>query len=118
MERSKLAHIKILFIYLIVGFLDYFIYQMINIPLNQKDMVKSKAGNGLESIIYYIFACEFIFLLLKLLGKFIKLSVNLTEINMGKNWNYKLLVFNLISIIRYSIKLFIEIVIFIILEIL
>ena len=112
MEPSKIAHLKILITYFLVGFLDYFIYNLIHIPIFQKEMIKSKSGgNSLESLIYYVFACEFIFLLLKLIGKFIKVSISLTQINMGKNWNYKLLVFNIISILRYSIKLMIEIVI-------
>jgi hypothetical protein len=63
----------------------------------------------MDSLIYYIFSCEFIFLLLKLISKFIKLSVDLTQLNMQKNWHYRLIVFNIISFLRYSIKLFIEI---------
>lgn len=64
---------------------------------------------NLDSLIYYIFACEFIFLLIKLIAKFTKLIIDLTQINMQKHWNMKLIVFNIISFIRYAIKLAIEI---------
>jgi hypothetical protein len=100
-------------IYIIVGCLDYFFYKLINIPLYSKDF-SSLTSKGLptntDSLIYYIFACEFIFLLIKLVSKFIKLIIDLTQINMQKHWNMKLMMFNLISFIRYGIKLAIEIV--------
>lgn len=112
-----------IFIYLTVGLLDYYIYLLINIPVNPKEMVelkqtynsatgatKTTTTNNLDSLIYYIFACEFIFLLLKLVSKYIKMIVDLTQINMNKQWNKKLIVFNIISFLRYALKLLIEIV--------
>jgi hypothetical protein len=64
----------------------------------------------MDSLIYYIFSCEFIFLLIKLISKFIKLSISLTQLNMNKIWKHKLIVFNLIGVLRYTVKLYIEIV--------
>lgn len=104
---------KILIIYIIVGSLDYFFYSMINFPIESNDF-SSLTSKGLptniDSLIYYIFSCEFIFLLIKLISKLIKLVIDLTQINMQKYWNMKLIVFNIISFVRYAIKLIIEIV--------
>lgn len=95
---------------------------MINLPIYSKDFssLNSKGvPTNSDSLIYYIFSCEFIFLLIKLIAKFLKLITDLTQINLQKHWNHKLLVFNIISFIRYAIKLIIEIVnIIFILEIL
>jgi hypothetical protein len=112
-EKSKKVHIKLLMIYIIVGSLDYAFYSLINIPLYSKDF-SSLTSKGLptntDSLIYYIFACEFIFLLIKLVSKFLKLIIDITQINMQKHWDLKIIVFNIISFIRYGIKLAIEIV--------
>lgn len=87
---------------------------MINIPLDSKEVSNSsnsqKSAQNLDSLMYYIFSCEFIFLLIKLISKFIKLVIDLTQLNMKKHWNHKLVVFNIISLLKYAIKLFIEIV--------
>jgi hypothetical protein len=86
---------------------------LINIPIDSKDFNSLSARgtpNNLDSLIYYIFACEFIFLLIKLIAKFVKLIIDLTQINMQKHWNLKLITFNVISFLAYAIKLTIEIV--------
>jgi hypothetical protein len=115
MEKSRWAHFKIVLIYLIVWFFDYFIYKKITVDINDLSNIKS-SKDAYNQLIYYIFGCEFIFLMIKLVAKFFKLSVDLTQINMGKDWAHRLLVFNMISFIRYAIKLLIEIVIMLILE--
>ena len=112
-EKSKKAHLKIIFIYLIVGILDYNFYKLINFPIDTKDfssLTSKGVPTNFDSLIYYIFSCEFVFLLIKLIAKLIKLLIDLTQINIRKHWNLKLTVFNVISFIRYSIKLAIEIV--------
>lgn len=118
-EKSIRAHVKIVSIYVVVGLLDYYIYTFINFPIETKDLSilttttqGKQTGTNLDSLLYYIFACEFIFLLLKLIAKFMKLIIDLTQINMQKHWNLRLTVFYWISFIRYAIKLFIEIVSF------
>jgi hypothetical protein len=115
-DMSKRNHIKITLVYIIIGFFDYYIYSLINIPIDSKEIVanmhsnNTKNSQNLDSLMYYIFSCEFIFLLIKLIAKFIKLTMDLTQLNMKKLWNHKLIVFNMISFLRYAIKLFIEIV--------
>jgi hypothetical protein len=109
MEKSKWAHFKIITIYLLVGFFDYFIYRKITIDI--KDLSNAKSTkDAYNPLIYYIFGCEFVFLIIKLLAKFFKLSIDLTQITMGKDWQHRILVFNMISFVRYAIKLMIEIV--------
>jgi hypothetical protein len=71
--------------------------------------VKSSAV-VMDSLLYYIFSCEFIFILLKLVSKLIKLIMDLTSINMQKQWDYRNIVFNVISFFRYALKLLIEVV--------
>ncbi len=110
MEKSKWAHLKIIMIYLIVGFFDYFIYKKITVDI--KDLSNAKSSkDSYNPLIYYIFGCEFVFLIIKLVAKFFKLSVDLTQITFSKDWAHRILVFNLISFVRYAIKLLIEIVI-------
>lgn len=115
-DQSVKSHVKILSVYAIVGFLDYYIYSLINIPLDSKEIPAQtqtgKGGQNLDSLMYYIFSCEFIFLLIKLLSKLVKLVIDLTQLNMKKHWNHKLIVFNIISFLKYAVKLFIEIVIY------
>jgi hypothetical protein len=73
--------------------------------------IQQNRKNNLDMLIFYIMSCEFIFLLLKLIAKLIKLIIDLTQINLKKPWNKRLFVFNFISFCRYAVKLFIEIVI-------
>ena len=115
MEKSKFAHFKIIVIYLLVGFFDYFIYNRITVDIKDLSNLKS-SKDAYNPLIYYIFGCEFIFLMIKLVAKFFKLSVDLTQINFGKDWAHRLLVFNMLSFIRYAVKLLIEIVKYINLE--
>jgi hypothetical protein len=109
MEKSRWAHFKIIMIYLIVGFFDYFIYTKITVDIKDLSNIKN-SKDAYNPLIYYIFGCEFIFLMIKLVAKFFKLAIDLTQINFGKDWQHRLVVFNMISFIRYAIKLTIEIV--------
>jgi hypothetical protein len=99
------------FIYLIMGSLDFYFYKLIN--SNDTSHTNNGQRTNFDFLIFYIFSCEFIFLLIKLIGKFMKLTVDLTQINMKKQWTHRLVVFNLISFTKYAIKFFIEIVTYI-----
>ena len=55
---------------------------------------------------------QFLTLLLKLVSKMIKYIVELTQLYMGKVWDLKSISFAIISFIHYSVKLYVEIVFF------
>jgi E3 ubiquitin-protein ligase synoviolin len=66
-------------------------------------------GNPSEIIVSCIFATEVIFMQMKLYVKFIKLSIDLTELKMQKEWEHKKVLLHIINLIRYVIKVLIEI---------
>ena len=104
-EKSKYIQIKIVASFILLGMINYFLYDKYYITI--EEMEKNK--NNPNLIIYYIFSSEFLILYIRLMSKFYKLSINLTSINKGKIWEYRPLAFSLISTIKYSIKLIFEI---------
>ena len=110
-QVSKLTQIKIIFTYLLMGSLNYCFLSFLN--ANQLNIDFSSSGRGsqnnMDKLIYFIFGNEFMFLLLKLIIKFLKLSIDLTMINLQKTWDYRRPVFNLLSFSRYTFKIIIEI---------
>ncbi len=104
-EKSKFIQIKIIASFIILGIMNYVLYDKYYISIDELE----KNKNNPNLIVYYIFSSEFLILYIRLVAKFYKLSVNLTSINKGIMWEYRPLVFSLISTIKYFIKLIFEI---------
>ncbi len=104
-EKSKFIQIKIIVSFIILGIINYLLYDKYYISIDELE----KNKNNPNLIVYYIFSSEFLILYIRLVAKFYKLSVNLTSINKGIIWEYRPLVFSLISTIKYFIKLIFEI---------
>ena len=102
-EIEKSTQIKIIFIYIFLIYLNYLLYT-VSLTTNEQEKNLSHA----EFLIYYVFNCEFLFLFIKIVAKFYKLMINITSINMDKIWDYRNLTFNVISSIKYSIKILCE----------
>jgi hypothetical protein len=88
------------------GFLLFLNSHQLNIDFSN---VGKGSQNNMDRLIYFIFANEFMFLLIKLLIKFWKLIIDLTSINLQKTWDYRRPVFNFLSFARYTFKIIIEI---------
>ena len=101
-EIDRKKQIKITSIYILLIYLNYRLYSISSINENQKNR-----PNG-EFLIYYVFNCEFLFLFIKIVAKFYKLMINITSVNLDKTWDYKNLTFNIISTVKYSIKILCE----------
>jgi len=102
-ERNKQKQFKIISIYILLIYLNYLLYNSSNTS-NEKEKNQSHG----DFLIYYVFNCEFLFLFIKIVAKFYKLMINITSINMEKIWDYRSLTFNIISTIKYSIKILCE----------
>ena len=102
-EINKSAQIKIIAIYIFLIYINYLLYTM-SITSNEKEKNQSHG----DFLIYYVFNCEFLFLFIKIVAKFYKLMINITSINMDKIWDYRNLTFNIISSIKYAIKILCE----------
>ena len=102
-ETNKKKQMNIIFIYILLIYMNYLLYNVSNLSND-----KPKGQNNSEFLIYYVFNCEFLFLFIKIVAKFYKLTVNITSINMDKVWDYRSLAFNIISTIKYSIKILCE----------
>ena len=101
-EIDRKKQIKITSIYILLIYLNYRLYSISSISEKQNNR-----PNG-EFLIYYIFNCEFLFLFIKIVAKFYKLMINITSVNLDKTWDYKNLTFNIISTVKYSIKILCE----------
>lgn len=88
------------------GFLCFLNSSQGNTDVSQIDRSTS---NSIDKLFYVVFINEFIFLLVKLFIKFIKLVIDLTSINLQKTWDYRRTVFSLMSFARYTFKIIIEI---------
>ena len=104
-EKSPFIQIKIILSFIGLGIINYLLYDKYYISIDELE----KNKNNPNLIVYYIFSSEFLILYIRLVAKFYKLSVNLTSINKGIIWEYRPLVFSLISTIKYFIKLIFEI---------
>ena len=102
-EINKSAQIKIIAIYILLIYINYLLYTM-SVTSNEKEKNQSHG----YFLIYYVFNCEFLFLFIKIVAKFYKLMINITSINMDKIWDYRNLTFNIISSIKYAIKILCE----------
>ena len=102
-EIEKSTQVKIIFIYIFLIYLNYLLYT-VSLTTNEQEKNLSHA----EFLIYYVFNCEFLFLFIKIVAKFYKLMINITSINMDKIWDYRNLTFNVISSIKYAIKILCE----------
>ena len=102
-EKDRQKQFKIISIYLLLIYLNYLLYNS-TITGNEKQKNQSHG----DFLIYYVFNCEFLFLFIKIVTKFYKLMINITSINMEKIWDYRSLTFNIISTIKYSIKILCE----------
>ena len=102
-ETDKKKQYKIISIYLLLIYLNYLLY---NSSMTSNEREKNQSHG--DFLIYYVFNCEFLFLFIKIVSKFYKLMINITSINMEKIWDYRSLTFNIISTIKYSIKILCE----------
>lgn len=102
-EINKKTQIKIISIYIFLIYLNYVLYSM-SLISNEQEKNQSHA----DFLIYYVFNCEFLFLFIKIVAKFYKLMINITSINMDKIWDYRNLTFNIISTVKYAIKILCE----------
>ena len=102
-EKDKKKQYKIISIYLLLIYLNYLLY---NSSMTSNEREKNQSHG--DFLIYYVFNCEFLFLFIKIVAKFYKLMINITSINMEKIWDYRSLTFNIISTIKYSIKILCE----------
>ena len=112
MDSSKKGHLKIFFLFLAFSYINFAIYnqvQFLSDSYTKKDSSKL-VSQSLDSLIYYIFSCEFIFLLIKLFSKILKFIIEITQIYMQKTWELKTISFNIINLLKYAVKLAIEIV--------
>ncbi len=106
-EKSKYIQMKIISIFITLGTVNYFLYEKYYVTLEQ--MRTTKNNDIKDLFISFIFSSEFLILFIKLIAKFYKLLINITSINVGKVWEYRPLVFSLISTVKYSVKLLCEI---------
>ena len=102
-EKNRKKQFKIISIYLLLIYINYLLYNS-SITPNEKQKNQSQG----DFLIYYVFNCEFLFLFIKIVAKFYKLMINITSINMEKVWDYRSITFNIISTIKYSIKILCE----------
>lgn len=117
--NAKKEQKKIFFIHFCLFFINFLSLDFLSKPLvnmgidflsaNVFDFSGMENGNPSEIIVYCIFTIEIIFIQIKLFVKFIKLSIELTEIKLQKEWEYKKPALLSINFIRYLVKLFIEI---------
>ena len=101
--KEKKEQIKIVVIHILLIYINYLLYNSSIIP-NEREKNQSHG----DFLIYYVFNCEFLFLFIKTVAKFYKLMINLTSNNMEKIWDYSNITFNIISTIKYSIKILCE----------
>jgi len=106
-EKSKYIQIKIISIFITLGTVNYYLHEKYYVTLEQ--MRTTKNNDIKDLFISFIFSSEFLILFIKLISKFYKLIINITSINLGKVWEYRPLIFSLISTIKYSVKLLCEI---------
>ena len=94
-----------------MGSLNYGFLCFLNNNQGNTDLstIDRTTTNSIDKLFYVVFVNEFMFLLMKLFMKFMKLVIDLTSINLQKTWDYRRPVFNLMSIARYTFKIVIEI---------
>ena len=102
-ETNKIKQIKIVFMHLMIIYINYLLYQINIIP-------------GKNNELYDYFICKAInydnfYSFLKIVEGFYKLMVNITCINMQKFWNNKILVFDVLSLIKNILCFLYEIII-------
>ena len=87
--------------------MNYVLYNAVYI--NPVNLNRYYEKNIIETYIYFDFQNKFLTFVILLLTKFTKATINFTSINMDKIWDYKLITFHCISIIRYLFTLKIDI---------
>lgn len=107
-EKSKKAQFKIVCVFIFLGICNYSFYHIYKISTNDNSLIKS--SETIELIMYLIISNEFIFLFIMLTARFYKFIISITSINMGKVWEHRLIVFRLISLIKFFVKLCFEVV--------
>ena len=87
--------------------MNYVLYNAVYI--NPVNLNRYHEKNIIDTYIYFDFQNKFLTFVILLLTKFSKATINFTSINMDKTWDYKLITFHCISIIRYLFTLKIDI---------
>jgi len=110
---------SIFYVHIALFFLNYFSYIAVSYPLLKlginfisKDYFNFtglEGKNAGEVIIYCIFTCEIIYCQLKLFMKFIKLSIELTELENQKEWEHKKITCLFFEFMRFLLKALIAI---------
>lgn len=98
---NKLKQLKMILSYTLLVFVNYFLYDL-TIPEMPNKL------NIYELFISYIINYNFYSCFIKIVDAFYKLVINITSINMQKFWNYKIVAFDIISIIKYVLYLLYE----------
>lgn len=116
--ENRRAQIKILFLYVFLFFVNHISYIVVSHPLKAVgidllslsfDINISSGFTGNDSLIYCIFSSELLFIQFKLFIKFMKLSVEMTELQLKKHWEYNQLSLSILNLFRYFFKVLLEI---------
>lgn len=117
--NSKKGQRKIFFVHILLFLINYASFIIVSYPLKSSgidflsldyfNFSGMEKGNASEIIVCCIFTTEVIFMQMKLYVKFIKLSIDLTELKIQKEWEHKKVFLHLINLFRYAIKVLIEI---------
>lgn len=117
-QDNRRGQFKILLLYSFLFFVNHISYIIVSNPLKALgidllslsfDVNVSQSFTGNDSLIYCIFSSELLFIQFKLFIKFMKLSVEMTELHMKKHWEYNQLSLNVLNLFRYFFKVLLEI---------
>ena len=118
-SENRKAQLKMFIFLFSLFFINHFSYLIVTNPLTiagiellslnfNRNSINLNYSMG-DLLIYCIFSCEIIYIQLKLLVKFLKLSIDITELCKGKSWEYTKFSFSIINFLRYIVKATVEI---------
>lgn len=112
--NARKQQYSILYVHVALFFLNYFSYIAVTYPLikigvdffslDYFNFSGLEGKNASDVIIYCIFTCEIIYCQLKLFVKFVKLTIELTELVNQKEWEHKKITVLLFDFFRYFFK--------------
>jgi len=118
-SENRKSQIKMLILYLFLFGLNYVTYLIVSRPLNalginllsfkMEESLSILHMNTADALIYTVFTCEALYIQLKLIVKFLKLSVDITELQLQKIWEHNQLSFNVLNLLRYIVKSMIQV---------
>ena len=116
--NSRNERIKIFNVHIVLFVINFLTYSIVSSPLESMgvNFLKfdyftqlNEGVNISELVVYCIFTCEMIYIQIKLYVKFTKLSIEMTELKLQKEWDHKKLVLYILNFFRYLIKVLVEI---------